>query len=52
MQGMFYLPGVGEYIQVLDRGGANIQMNNWVLIAGGYVFTGQYRHALLTVTTP
>jgi hypothetical protein len=45
--GMFYAPGVGHPLQILDRGGAAISMNGEVFIAGGYVHSGAWRHPRL-----
>lgn len=48
--GLFVVPQVGARAEILDPGGTNISMNSPIYLLGGYLFCGQWKRALLSIT--
>ena len=48
LQGMFWLPRLGGRFEVLDPGGDDLQMNQFVFVYRGKVFTGKWMRPLVT----
>lgn len=48
--GLFYMTQAGGRLEILDAGANNISLNGEVIFGGGYVFSGGWRHPLVTIT--